>query len=41
MRKIEDEAVDASEKFSWDQTKLNVVIFLEKYGEKLNIESIK
>ena len=41
MRKIEDEAIDASEKFGWDQTKLNVVMFLEKYGEKLNIETIK
>ena len=41
MRKIEEEAIDPSEKFGWDQTKLNAVIFLEKNGARLNIDSIR
>ena len=42
MSKIEDDAVDKTEKFDWNQTRLNVMVYAtQKNGKKINIMSVK
>ena len=41
MRKTEDEAIDSNEKFGWNQTKLNLMFYAEKNGQRFIIDSFQ